>query len=264
MLDQKNKLSEFVARFTEENSDFGKCVIIHDYMDFIHKSDKLRSVLQKVINDIPTQITLFTEREVALCEADLFESKIELINNEWIHYVVLTNMFYAIKDFTEASAPRRAYINEEIQKGFVLPYSREQFELSLKAFNKKLFHAIDVEMLVNSSNAQKIITFDEQRSLLSIYGEKVEIAQRNKITVGHTILNYIFIKNSDNLDDDFFYKEIAEDEYSDEDYNWRKYHVACCEIKKKIKEQANKSLDDLLLFDTGRRGKISLNKKYLP
>ncbi|MBL7058243.1 hypothetical protein ISS03_02805 [Patescibacteria group bacterium] len=87
MLDSKIKLSEFVAKFTEENSDFGKCVIIHDYMDFIHKSDKLRSVLQKVINDIPTQISLFTEREVTLCEADLVDSKIELINNEWIHYV---------------------------------------------------------------------------------------------------------------------------------------------------------------------------------
>ena len=151
MLNIKNKLNNFVVKIGEEPNNFAKCVVIYDYMDFVHKNDKLRKVLQNIIDDIPTQISLFMEREITLCEADLFDSKIELVNNDWTHYVILSNMYYLLREYVKESKARRAFLDKELDKGFSLPYSREQFELSLKAFNQKLFHAIDKEFFVNFS-----------------------------------------------------------------------------------------------------------------
>ncbi len=263
MLNIKNKLNNFVVKIGEEPNNFAKCVVIYDYMDFVHKNDKLRKVLQNIIDDIPTQISLFMEREITLCEADLFDSKIELVNNDWTHYVILSNMYYLLREYVKESKARRAFLDKELDKGFSLPYSREQFELSLKAFNQKLSHAIDKEFFVSDNDEARKISFDDKRSILNLYGEKIKITKRNNTTVQDVILKYMFIKNPEALGEEFFYSEIAQDEYKDEAYNWRKYHVACTEIQRKIKEQTQNNLDNFLLFDTGKSGKISLNQKCI-
>ncbi|MFA5184775.1 MAG: hypothetical protein WC456_04605, partial [Patescibacteria group bacterium] len=72
----------------------------------------------------------------------------------------------------------------------------------------------------------------------------------------------------DNLTDDFFYSEIAESEFGEVDYkhrpnNWRKYHTACEDIKEKIRNQTADEINDFLIFNTGKTGRIRINKKYL-
>ena len=263
MLNIKNKLNNFVANFSDEDSDFGKCIVIHDYMDFVHRNDKLRKILQRIIDDIPTQISLFMEREIALCEADLFDSKMELINNDWLHYVALFNMFQIMKEYRLSGKKRRFFVSEELKKGFLKPYSCEQYKLSMQIFNQKVFEAINQEFFVSDNDEAKKISFDDKRSILNLYGEKIIITKRNNTTVQDVILKYMFIKNPEALGEEFFYSEIAQDEYKDETYNWRKYHVACTEIQRKIKEQTQNNLDNFLLFDTGKSGKISLNQKCI-
>jgi hypothetical protein len=103
---------------------------------------------------------------------------------------------------------------------------------------------------------------------LFVRGEKIAINKQAKTTNAHKVLKYIFVTNKDNLDDDFFYSEIAEDEFEDTEYtldneSWRKYHVACQVVNKKVADHTKGEIKDFLVFNTGIKGKVKLNKKYL-
>src|SRR3989339_541598 len=115
--------------------------------------------------------------------------------------------------------------------------------------------------------------FDETTATMGemckgVTDEKVLINIQDKITNAHKILKYIFIDNKKNLEDDFFYSEIAEDEFQDTEYKsnqkaWETYHIACRYINKKVMEQTNNKITDFLIYNTGKTGKVKLNKIYL-
>ena len=89
----------------------------------------------------------------------------------------------------------------------------------------------------------------------------------NKVLTKKDIKNKI-IDNKKNLEDDFFYSEIAENEFNELDYkerknNWRTYFRACQDINDKILNQTNELVKDFLKFNTGKKGNASINKKYL-
>jgi hypothetical protein len=157
---------------------------------------------------------------------------------------------------------------DDFCKLFSKPYSKQMLELSFEVVNSEVFERLDKECFFTCDDENNKTKFDEPKSVLYIQGEKVKINQRNRITNAHKILNHIFVTNKDNLDDDFFYSEIAEDEFKELDYNsrdraWETYHVACRELAKKIRKQTKNKIEDFLVFNTGKTGSIKINKKYL-
>ncbi|MDO8261266.1 MAG: hypothetical protein Q7T50_07305 [Candidatus Magasanikbacteria bacterium] len=152
-------------------------------------------------------------------------------------------------------------------KLFSKPYSKEMLELSFKVVNSEVFERLDQECFFSSDKNDNKTYFDEEKSVLYIKGEPIKINIQDKITNPHKILKHIFITNKDNLTDDFFYSEIAEDEFGELEYkssknNWRKYSRTCEVINEKINKEY-KHIKQFLKFNSGIKGKIKVNKKYL-
>lgn len=111
----------------------------------------------------------------------------------------------------------------------------------------------------------KTTKFDVKNSILFLSGCKIKIARQNKETMAHLVLQYLF-KN----DHEGFYSEMAEDilEIDIDDYKnnkkyWRKFHTACVDIDLKIKKISNNLITDFLNFNTGFKGRVFINDKYL-
>ncbi|MFA5830392.1 MAG: hypothetical protein WC878_01025 [Candidatus Paceibacterota bacterium] len=116
----------------------------------------------------------------------------------------------------------------------------------------------------------KRLAFDEEKSILSVSGFKVEIARQDKITNEHKILKNIFINHKDNLGDDFYYAEIAKEEFgvSEDEYiksadGWKRYHSACKSINEKVREATDNKIKGFLMFNATKAGKVRINREYL-
>ena len=110
--------------------------------------------------------------------------------------------------------------------------------------------------------------FDEKRSILYIKGERIKIKRKSADSNDHKILKYIFKDNKDNLKDEFFFSEIAEDAFGDEDYrndknSWRRYHDACIKLKNKVVDNTKDKISDFFIFSSGQKGSIKISPKYL-
>lgn len=111
--------------------------------------------------------------------------------------------------------------------------------------------------------------FDEKNSILHFQDQKIKIAKQDKQTNAHKILKYIFAKKS-KIQDEFFYSEIDEKEFGDfaskleykENSNsWRRYYDACEKIQEKIRVRTG--INDFLIFNSGKSGRVMINTKYL-
>jgi len=132
--------------------------------------------------------------------------------------------------------------------------------------NSEIFEKLGEESFFSKRDGQT--WFDEKKSILYIKGEKVKINKQDKTTNSHKILRHIFVTNKNAVDDDFFYSEIAEDEFNELDYknrknNWERYRRACMHVNKKVEECTKEHLKKFLIFNTGKKGKVKVNKKYL-
>ncbi|MFC1730769.1 hypothetical protein ACFL6I_10595 [candidate division KSB1 bacterium] len=112
------------------------------------------------------------------------------------------------------------------------------------------------------------IEFDEEKSVLSVGGFEIQIARQNKLTNEHKILKYIF-EHEDNIRDEFFYADIAEEEFGEslEEYKkskdgWRRYHSACKSINEKVRNATDGKIDQFLIFNSTSFGKVRINSKY--
>jgi predicted RNA-binding protein with RPS1 domain len=101
--------------------------------------------------------------------------------------------------------------------------------------------------------------FDLDKSILYFQETEIHISLKNDKTNAHYILKHIF--NSDDLDQQFSFSEIAEDEFTEDNNNWRKYYRACEDISKKVYKITK--IDDFLEFSTGKTGWVRISKKYL-
>ena len=155
---------------------------------------------------------------------------------------------------------------ENLYKLFSKPYSRDMLELSFKVVNSEIFEELDKKSFFDKSSDDT--SFDKKRSILYIKGKKVLINKQDRITNAHKLLHHIFVRNKKNIEDEFFYAEIAEDEFDDLDYRsqknaWKRYHRACEYVNLKTSEQTDGDINDFLVYNTGKQGKVTINKKYL-
>lgn len=132
-------------------------------------------------------------------------------------------------------------------------------------FNKKLNDRIKKLKEGERVNPGRL-EFDEPNSLLIIKEYKIPIARRKEKTDEHAILKEIF----KNKNDEYFYSELAEDilgidqyEYADNQKYWQKFYGACERIKEKVSKATENNISDFLDFNSGIKGSVKINKKYI-
>jgi len=263
----KHRMLELTRLFCIERNIFQRFVIVYRYIRLLNKDPLTQEILQKMFDNTAKITGQF--KDDCLDEEEFLDVKGEVIytNDFWTYYSNLEVIYGKMKKIKECKICDRGKF-DNLCRLFSKPYSQEMLELSFKVINSNVFDQLDQKCFLSEEKNDGKTWFDEKKSVLYIKGQKVHINKQEKTTNAHKILKYIFIDNKNNLDDDFFYSEIAEDEFGELEYktrqnNWKKYNRACEYINDKVSEQTNKRINDFLTYTTGSKGKVKLNKKYL-
>jgi hypothetical protein len=264
VLNIKEKMNEFARLFSIETNIFQRFVIVYKYIRFLNSDPLVQDILQKIFDD--------TAKIMGEADECMDEDKFLNVTGQalfsrefWIYYKNLEIIYGKMKKMKKCCS-WEADEFDSLCKLFSKPYSKQMLELSFKVVNSEIFDQLDQKHFLSTEDKDDETYFDVDKSILYIKGNKVIISKQDKITNAHKILKYIFIDNKDNLKDDFFYAEIAEDEFNDIEYrtdknNWKKYHNTCTDINKKIEQTIN--IKNFLKYNTGKKGKVKLNSKYL-
>lgn len=263
----KEKMLELTRLFLIERSLFQKFVIVYKYIRLLNKDPLAKDILQNIFSD--TAKTMGHLDKDCVDEEEFLSVKGEVIYTQdfWIYYSNLELIHAKMKKLKQCKInDKKDY--DDLCKLFSKPYSEEMLVLSFKVINSNIFDRLDEECFLKDDDSDEKTWFDEKRSILHIKGERVKINIQDKISNAHKVLKHIFITNKDNLGDEFFYSEMACEEFGDMEYktrprNWQKYYIACQEIARKINEQTGGKITDFIVFNTGRKGKVKVNKKYL-
>jgi len=263
----KEKMLELTKLFFVERNIFQRFVIVYRYIRLLNKDPLAKEILQKIFEDTSEYMG-----EIQKCadEEEFISVKGEAIYTQdfWIYYTNLEVIYNKMKKMKDCQISEKDEF-ENLRKLFSKPYSKEMLVLSFKVVNSNVFDKLDRQCFYTEDKPKKGKTyFDKDKSILYIKDQKVKINIQDKITNTHKILKYIFIDNKKNLEDDFFYSEIAESEFEDLEYGdsknaWQTYHVACRDINLKITKQTNNKITDFLVYNTGKTGKVKLNTRYI-
>ncbi len=263
----KQKMLELTRLFCIERNIFQKFVIVYKYIRLLNKDPLTQEILQKMFDDTAK----IGGKDYSDCvdEEEFLDVKGEVLytNDFWTYYSNLEIIYGKMKKMRECQICDKKKF-ENLCRLYSKPYSNEMLELSFKVINSNVFDQLDQKCFLCKEKEDKKTWFDNDKSILYIKGQKIYINKQEKTTNAHKILKYIFIDNKNNLSDDFFYSEIAEDEFGELEYkerinNWKKYNRACQYINDKIREQSNNSIIDFLIYNTGSKGKVRIRKKYL-
>ncbi len=257
----KEKMLELTRLFCIERNIFQRFVIVYRYIRLLNKDPLTKEILQKIFDE--TSEALGKLNGDCLDQDEFLDVKGEVIytNDFWVYYSNLEVIHGKMKKMKLCKIGDKVEF-ENLCRLFSKPYSKEMLELSFKVVNSNIFDLLDRECFFLDEEKEAKTWFDEDKSHLWIKGRKIKINIQDKITNAHKILKHIFIRNKDNLKDEFFYSEIAEDEFGELEYKangnkWKRYHNSCFEINRKA------GITDFLIFNTGRKGKVKVNQKYL-
>ncbi len=262
----KDKMLEFTKLFCIETNIFQRFVIVYKYFKFLNTEPIVKDILQKIFDD--------TAKIIGEPDENMDENKFLKVKGDalfsrefWVYYTNLEVIHGKMKKLQKCNLSDKTEL-EQLSKLFSKPYSKKMLELSLEVINSEVFNRLDQKVFCEDDEHDGETYFDEQKGILYIKGERVEINKQDKITNAHKILRHIFVTNKDNTGDDFFFSEIAEDEFHELDYkgrpnNWRKYARACEHINAKVKEQTDGVVIDFLIFTSGDTSKVKVNTKYI-
>ena len=263
----KGKMLEFTRLFCLETSIFQRFVIIYKYIYFLHSDPLAKNIMQGIFDD---HIKLMGENSDDYGDEDEFlkiKGEVLFSKEFWTYYSNLELVHKKMKKLKKCCVRDKDDF-DDFCKLFSKPYSKQMLELSFEVVNSEVFERLDKECFFTCDDESNKTYFDDKNSVLYVQGVKVKINKQDKITNAHKILNHIFITNKDNIKDDFYYAEIAEDEFHELDYksrknNWKKYNRACEYINLLVKQQTGEKITNFLEFNTGNKGKIKINKKYI-
>ncbi len=257
---------EFTKLFCIETNIFQRFVIVYKYFKFLNTEPIVKDILQKIFDD--------TAKIIGEPEENMDEDKFLKVKGDalfsrefWVYYTNLEVIYGKMKKLQKCHLSDKNEF-EQLSKLFSKPYSKKMLELSLEVINSEVFNRLDQKVFCEDDEHDGETYFDEKRSVLYVKGEPIKINKQSRITNAHKILKYIFITNKDNLDDDFFYSEIAENEFHELEYGKSRrtsetYRLACREIQEKVRKQTKDKIEDFLIFNTGKAGFVKINKKYL-
>lgn len=258
----KQTLSQLTDSFHLEKNIFQKFVIIHKYIDFLNKTTLTKEALQKIFDDSAATMGDIYENLSNKAERDKVRSK-----KFWLYYSDLEMIHDVMGNFKNCKTAERKEF-DILCWDFSEPYSEEILELAFKVVNCHVFNRLDQESFLSEHKKDGQTWFDDKKSILYVNDFKIMIAKQDKETNAHKILKYIFKDNIDNLSDNFFFSEMAEDIFEDLEYkqdknSWQKYYDTCKKINEKIMNGTKKSVENFLIFNSGKRGCLKINPQYL-
>ncbi len=263
----KEKMLEFTQLFCLETGIFQRFVIIYKYIYFLNSDPLAKNIMQGIFDDT-AKVIGGENCDGCMDEEGFLDISGEVLFSKefWMYYANLELIHKKMKKFKGMCVSDRKEF-DNFCRLFSQPYSKEMLELSFKVINSHVFDKLDKESFCTSSEDEYKTRFDERTGVLHVRGIRVRMNKLNKITNAHKILRHIFITNKDNLADDFYYAEIAEDEFQELDYknrknNWRKYVRACEDVNSKVKGQ-DKALEQFLVWSSGAKGSVRVNGEYL-
>lgn len=263
----KNKMLELTRLFCVESNLFQKFIIVYQYITLLDKDPITKKILQKIFDNT---VKSFGDFGNCLDEDSFLNVKSDVIRTQefWTYYSNLKIIYSRMKKIKKKCNCLPEEVND-LCNLYSRPYSTSALKLSFKIINSNIFDELDQKCFIEGEDKAKTgLSFDTKKSILYINDFKIIISKQAKQTNDHKILNHIFITNKDNISDDFFYSEIAEDEFGELDYkgrkyNWNKYHRAAVYLNKKIANQTKNEIKNFLIISTGSAGKIKINSKYL-
>ena len=258
---------ELTRLFCIERNIFQKFVIVYRYIRLLNKDPLTKEILQKLFDESAKAMGKLNGD--CLDQDEFLDVKGEVIytNDFWVYYSNLELIHAKMKKMKQCKLCDKAEF-DNLSRLFSKPYSKEMLKLSFSVVNSNVFDQLDRECFLSDDEKEAKTWFDEEKSLLWIRGRKIKISKRDKITNAHKILKHIFIGNKDNIKDDFYYSEIAQDEFGELEYKkdakaWERYRDTCKYANRLIEDQTKNEIKDFLIFNTGKRGRVKLNARYI-
>jgi len=147
---------------------------------------------------------------------------------------------------------------------------RKEYENNLRQFHANFITEIGLRLLkekpIITEPAKEIpviknqLSFDKEKSVLTINDNEIKITLKNDKTNSHYVLEHIF-ENEDGLRAKSYYSEIIESKFLNEKIEWRSLYRACNDINAKVSKQA--SVSNFLLIKSGKSGYTQVNSAYL-
>lgn len=215
--------------------------------------------LPKATNNIEYDIMMKILREKRY--TNIYEEYVELtwIKDALYNYKTKKSEYEMIKHEIMMVNDLDLLKNGNIKKTWKNYYYYSELLKKLNKVHNHLIIELDKQIELNKDIKPKEIIFNKETGVLFINEIAIKIKAQKRITNEYRIINYIF--SQPNLNDDFFYTEIAEG-ILDQNYKLSTYTTACEKIQNKIFKKTGNN--DFLLFNYSKnQGMVRINPKYL-
>ena len=255
------ELKNLSSSFFEEENVFRKSVIVFNFVETILKNKEAKKSFDSLVAEAAEEINSAETGN----EEDILKTKLCCGSRFWRHFADL-DAVHSIMKKMRRDKDRRGL--KKLSDIICQPYSANLFHAAFQVVGDCVLEKMEQEEFLKWVDKSGLTWFDEKRSILYIKGEKIQIKRKSADSNDHKILKYIFKDNKDNLHDEFFFSEMAEDAFGDEDYrndknSWRRYHDACIKLKNKIVDNTKCKISDFFIFSSGQTGSIKISPKYL-
>jgi len=258
----KIKLAKTANAFSATDTVFQRAISIFKFVEIITKNKEAKKALDSMLGEASKEFDCYQ----LSAEDNLTCEKLGLSCKFWWFYGNLDEIHTLMKRYK--SSDDKKYLNK-VKEVLSDDYASDILALSMKVVGGCVIVKMGKkEFIAGELNKDNKTWFDDKKSILYIAGKKVLIIQRGQDTNAHKILKYIFKDNKDNLKDDFFFSEIAEDVFEDFEYKadkngWHKYYDTCKKINEKIINSTKNIVDNFLIFNSGKKAYLKINPKYL-
>jgi len=255
------ELKNLSSSFFEEENVFRKSVIVFNFVETILKNKEAKKSFDSLVAEAAEEITSAETGN----EENILKTKLCCGSRFWRHYADL-DAVHSIMKKMRRDKDRRGL--KKLDNIICQPYSANLFHAAFQVVGGCVLEKMEQEEFLKWADKTGLTWFDTKRSVLYIKGLKVCIAKQDKETNAHKILKYIFKDHKDDLRDNFFYSEIAEDVFEDLEYkidrnSWQKYYDTCKKINEKIIIGTKNAVQNFLIFNSGKRGCLKINPEYL-
>lgn len=136
---------------------------------------------------------------------------------------------------------------------------------SIEVVNKYVIDQIDSEEFLAKGKTECKLSFDQDKSILNIYGQEIKIQRKSDKPNDHYILEYLF--DREDIFDEADFADIAITKLEIKEYNgakdWHKLRHACDRLNKKVEKSTNGKEKEFLEYHSGKTGWCKINPKYL-
>ena len=257
----KMKLVKNANAFSSADTVFQRSISIFKFIEIILKNKEAKKALDSILGEANKELDCYqlSGEDNLMCE------KLGLNCKFWWFYSNLDEIHTLMKKYKETDDKK---YHNKVKDILSDDYSQEVFSLSMKVVGGCVIVKMGKkEFIAGEVNKDEKTWFDDKKNILHVRAFKIMITREGKETNAQKTLKYIF-KDKDNLKDNFFYSEIAEDvfedlEYKDDKNSWRRYNRTCQVINEKIFKNTKKAVENFLIYNTGQKGFLKINQEFI-